>query len=533
MGTVAVITIDSLFQRFHGFYANFGCQTAVTALGGIFQKTLDGNIFGVPCQLEDQIKEVQADTAQLGAVAKAVAVFHNAGVGHLLSGFNVAGKIPVHVVIAAKFVQRLQHIAGLAQRAVVGIAVHRVTEGGIGLLAVGPQVQHIHFIRHGIHKALHHAGHRPNAGRGVGAHPPSVKENTGFGHQLMHSFIGVLGIVDADVDVIIYGGGNMAFARGRGHKVVHRAVFFDPDFDEGLEESLEHGIFRVQAGLGLGGGVVVLDPLAAKVAGIGIKLVEVLRHLIRRQGDHNVNAQGLCIFNGIADCIAAGDIFGFDLDARHAQLNESHLAGIAVPAVQPVRVDLVAGVFVQFFAALGFVQESAVVIYPLANSVAELECGAFHDGQVIRHGHIGVCFIHIAVPVKTDMEDGLQQVADAVIDRAVIGTAEHQNLTALDNGQAVVFGIALCGQDTGVLVSKVLDQVAGRGAANENAVAGHSHGQRFVRNIQDRSADFFDIITQLFCRMAVQPGSTAAHDDGAGGNSVDGKVKHRGNLRLS
>lgn len=86
---------------------------------------------------------------------------------------------------------------------------------------------------------------------------------------------------------------------------------------------------------------------------------------------------------------------------------------------------------------------------------------------------------------------------------------------------------------TSVLVSKVLDQVAGRGAANENAVAGHSHGQCFVRNIQDRSADFFDIITQLFCRMAVQPGSTAAHDDGAGGNSVDGKVKHRGNLRLS
>ena len=55
-----------------------------------------------------------ADAAQLRAVSKTLSMFHDRRVRHLPGCLYVAFEIAMHMVIAAKFIQRFQNIARFA-----------------------------------------------------------------------------------------------------------------------------------------------------------------------------------------------------------------------------------------------------------------------------------------------------------------------------------------------------------------------------------------------------------------------------------
>ena len=378
------VAVNRLLQCLHGLEAFFPGEIAVTAAGRIYQEAADGDFAGLPCQLENQIKEVQTHAAQLRAITEAVTVVNQVNIRHFLGSVNVAAKIAVHMVIATELVQRFQHIAGFPQRAIVGIPVHRLPEGAVGFLTVGPQIQEIHLIRQIIHKPLHHTGHCPDARRRIRPHAPAVIEQACAGNQLMQRLISVLRVIDVDVDEILHPGGNMMLCRGAAHKIAGGAVCLNPNFHEGLDKGLIHGIFRVEAGDGLGGGIVILDPLAAEIAGIGIERPEFQCGFIWNQGNHHLHAQALGILDGIPNHIPACNVLGGDFDAGQPQLDKGLFPGVAVPAVQTVGVNFVAGVFIQLLPPLCLIEKCAVVIHPLTDGVAHFEFRTLLQSQTIR-----------------------------------------------------------------------------------------------------------------------------------------------------
>ena len=200
----------------------------------------------------------------------------------------------------------------------------------------------------------------------------------------MQRLISVLRVIDVDVDEILHPGGNMMLCRGAAHKIAGGAVCLNPNLYKGLDKDLIHGILRVEAGDGLGSGIVILDPLAAEIAGVGIERPEFQRGFIRNQGNHHLHAQALGILDGIPNHIPACNVLGGDFDAGQPQLDKGLFPGVAVPAVQTVGVNFVAGVFIQLLSPLCLIEKCTIVIHPLTDGVAHFEFRALLQGQAIR-----------------------------------------------------------------------------------------------------------------------------------------------------
>ena len=453
---------------------------------------------------------MQAEAAKLRRVAEALAVLHDGGIRHLAGGFNVALEAAVQVIVAAELVDRLEDIPRAAQRAVICVAVHWLAEGVNRLLAVRPQVEEIDLLGQRLDKAFHDARHRPDVRRRVGAHAPAVEEEAGVRHDLADGVVGIFREVQIDLDEVLDVRRDMVLRRRGGGEVAARAVRLDPRLHARLDEAAVERIVGIEVRHDVGRGGVVLDPLAAEIAGVRVHSAELEARLLRQKVDHRLHAEAARILGRLADSAHPLEILLCDGLRGDAHLLEDALAEVAVPGVEAERVDLVPREELELAAALLPREEGGEIVHPLADRVAEAERGAL-DRQAVRDGEVGLRVEDVAVEVEAGVKARLQQVEHSVVHGAVVRTAQNQLLPLRAENHAVVLRLAFRREAPGL--GAQADPLVRRGAADADAPALHRAGILLVCQQKSRAAEPLDIALQLLGGVRFEPGRVFTEND--------------------
>ena len=299
--------------------------------------------------------------------------------------------------------------------------------------------------------------------------------------------------------------------RWAGRKMTAGAICLDPCLHKRLYKRFIQRIIRIKERNSLRCSAVVFHPLTSKIARVGIHLAKFKTCLLNHHLHHRIHTEAACILRCIPCHLHTRNILLRDRFDRNTHLLKCALAHIGVPAVETIGVDFVARVHIQFPPPLLLVEKRAEVVHPLSHGMAEFERRPLHQRQ-IRQCHVWGCCTGVAVKVKAYAEICLQQMADAVIYRPLVGAADHERFATHRQCDTVVLHIALRRQHMRLFFKGTNHTMRGR-PADENLAAWHALCIMLRHNEQYCATDFLDIAAQLLRRVVLQPCSISAHHD--------------------